>query len=116
MIDFPVLMISDNSKGDGGGSSWSREQWTAVMKPFYEKPMPEENMTTGKPTISLVTDSLAAIHSPWTLKVNGKTLTGSNAVLLVRKGGAWKVKAMMEGGWGDMSMPEAPPAGQAKDP
>jgi hypothetical protein len=34
-----------------------------------------------------------------------KTTSGRNSTLLVRKGGQWKIKAMIEGGWGDMPMP-----------
>jgi hypothetical protein len=29
-------------------------------------------------------------------------MTSRNSTLLVRRGGEWRVKAMMEGGWGDM--------------
>jgi hypothetical protein len=35
------------------------------------------------------------------MKMGGKTVRGKSAMLLVRRGGEWKAKAMMEGGWGD---------------
>jgi len=33
-------------------------------------------------------------------------------MLLVKKDGAWKVKSMVEGGWGDMKPPEGAAAQQ----
>jgi hypothetical protein len=115
LIDFPVLMVTDNSKGEGGGTSWSREQWVQVMKPYYAKPMPEGSQTQGKRTIVLVSDSLALVGAGWTMKMGPKKISGTSGLILVRKGGEWKAKAMVEGGWGDMPMPgagsgEAPPA------
>lgn len=108
LIDFPVLMVTDDKRGEAGGESWSREQWMKVMAPFYAKPM--EGTMTHKPAIFMVTDSLATANVEWTMKERGKTMSGRNAMILVRKGGAWKAKVMMEGGWGDMPVPgdEAP--------
>ena len=34
---FPVLMVTDDSKGQAMGETWTREKWTQVMEPFYEK-------------------------------------------------------------------------------
>jgi hypothetical protein len=113
LVDFPVLMVTDDSKGEGGGDAWSREQWLQVMKPFYAKPMPEGSQTQGKRTIVLVTDSLALVGAGWTMKMGPKKVSGTNGMILVRKGGAWKAKAMVEGGWGDMPMPGAAPGDAA---
>lgn len=110
LIDFPVLMVTDDAKGEASAESWTREKWLEVMKPFYAKPM--EGQMRQKPTFFLVTDSLATASVEWKMTTGGKTMAGRNALVLVRKGGEWKVKAMMEGGWGDMPMPsgEAPVA------
>jgi len=101
LVDFPVTMITDDSKGEAGGEAWSREQWEKVMRPFYEKPAPPGMITHAPPTVVLITDSLASVVSAWTMKMGGKTVRGKSAMLLVRRGGEWKAKAMMEGGWGD---------------
>lgn len=108
LIDFPVLMVTDDAKGEASGESWTRERWIEVMKPFYAKPM--EGQMKQHPTLFLVTDSLATANVEWKMTTGGKTMSGRNALILVRKAGEWKVKAMMEGGWGDMPMPpgEAP--------
>lgn len=37
-----------------------------------------------------------------------KKVSGTSGLVLVRKGGEWKVKSMIEGGWGDMPMPGTP--------
>ena len=108
IIDFPVLMVTDDKKGEAAGETWSREQWVKVMTPFYAKPM--EGTLKHKPAIFLVTDSLATANVEWTMKAGGKTTTGRNALLLIRRGGEWKVKAMVEGGWGDLPMPGEAPA------
>lgn len=112
LVDFPVLMVTDDSKGEAQSSGWTREQWTEVMKPFYAKPM--EGKVTHKPTIFVVTDSLATVTDNWTMTMGGKTRSGRNSTLFVRKGGDWKIKAMVEGGWGDMPMPAQEQAAAAK--
>lgn len=115
LIDFPVLMVTDNAKGEGGGEAWTQAQWTEVMKPFYAKPMPPGSQKQGRRTFVFISDSLALVGAGWTMKMGPKKVSGTSGLLLVRKGGAWKAKAMVEGGWGDMPMPgttsaEAPPA------
>lgn len=109
LIDFPVLMVTDDSKGEATSVSWDRERWEKEMAPFYAKPMPIPSSHT--PTVFLVTDSLAMVGDRWTLVSGKRKLTGRNATLLVRKDGAWKAKAMVEGGWGDVpSAADAAPA------
>ncbi len=101
MIDFPVTMITDDSKGQASGDAWSREQWTQTMKPFYEKPMKDAKVT-HKPTIFLLTDSLANVTDVYTMAQGGKSITARTSMLLVRRDGKWRVKTMTEGGWGDV--------------
>jgi uncharacterized protein (TIGR02246 family) len=100
LIDFPVTMITDDKKGQASGDAWSREQWTQVMKPFYDKPMKDAKVT-HKPTIFLLTDSLASVTDVYTMTQGGKSITARTAMLLARTDGKWRVKAMVEGGWGD---------------
>ncbi len=113
LVDFPVTMITDDSKGRGGGEGWSREQWIQVMKPFYAKPMKDAKVT-HKPTIFLLTDSLASVSDVYTMTQGGKSITARTSTFLVRRDGKWRVKVMAEGGWGDMMAPgqRAPSDGQ----
>lgn len=99
LVDFPVLMVTDDSKGEAYGEPWTREQWIQAMRPFYEKPM--DMQIQHKPTISVLTDSLATVVDRATFTMGGKTITTRSSTLLVRKGGQWKIKALVEGGWGD---------------
>ncbi len=107
LIDFPVTMITDDSKGQGSGEAWTREQWVQTMKPFYDRPMKDAKVT-HRPTIFLLTDSLATVTDVYTMSQGGKSTTARTATTLVRRDGKWRVKTMAEGGWGDM-----PTAGQA---
>ncbi len=100
LIDFPVTMITDDSKGQGTGEVWSREQWTQAMKPFYDKPMKDAKVT-HRPTVFLLTDSLANVTDVYTVAQGKKTITARTAMSLVRRDGQWRVKTMAEGGWGD---------------
>jgi uncharacterized protein (TIGR02246 family) len=106
LVDFPVMMMTDDSKGEAMGEPWTREQWVEVMKPFYEKPM-KDMKVTRKPNIFLLTDSLASVDDVMTMTHAGKTITSRNSMLVIRRDGKWRVKAMAEGGWGDM-MAEMP--------
>jgi hypothetical protein len=101
LVDFPVLMATDDSKGEAKAEPWDREKWTDVMRPFYEHPMADVKVT-HKPTIFLMSDSLATVDDVCTMTKGGKTVTMRNSTLLVRKEGEWRVKAMAEPGWGDM--------------
>jgi uncharacterized protein (TIGR02246 family) len=101
LVDFPVTMITDDSKGQGSGVAWSREQWAQVMKPFYEQPMKDAKVT-HKPTVFLVSDSLASVDDVVTMVQGGKTITTRTSMFLVRVDGKWRAKVMAEGGWGDM--------------
>jgi len=109
LVDFPVLMVTDDSKGQASAESWSREQWTKVMEPMYAKPM--EVKVAHRPVIVLASDSLATLTDTVTMTTGKKAITTRNTTILVRKDGRWLVKAMMEGGWGEMMA--APPAGAA---
>lgn len=99
LVDFPVLMITDDSKGQASSVAWSKEQWTQVMEPFYKQPM--QGKLTHKPDVFLASDSLASLDDTVTFSAGKKSMTSRNTTLLVRKDGTWRIKAMMEGGWGD---------------
>jgi uncharacterized protein (TIGR02246 family) len=101
LIDFPVTMITDNSKGEGMGEAWDREKWMEVMKPFYAKPMKDMKIT-HKPDVFLLSDSLATVDDVATMTKGGKSVVSRSSTLLVRRDGQWRVKTMAEGGWGDM--------------
>jgi uncharacterized protein (TIGR02246 family) len=111
LIDFPVTMITDDSKGQAMGEAWDREKWTQMMKPFYAKPM-KEMKVTHKPDVFLLSDSLASVDDTATMTMGGKSVTSRSSTLLARVDGKWRVKAMVEGGWGDTMGPQKTSSGE----
>jgi hypothetical protein len=107
LVDFPVLMLTDTKEGDSVGDQWDEQQWREVMTPFYAQPM-KDMRVTHNPKVFLVTEALASVDDDWTMTMGKKKTAGRSSMLLVRKAGEWKIKAMVEGGWGDMAMPEKP--------
>ena len=115
LVDFPVLMATDDKKGDGMAETWTRERWVEVMKPFYEKPRTDMKVT-HKPTIFVMSDSLASVDDVATVKTGEKTMTMRNSTLVIRRDGKWLVKAMAEPGWGDMPQVQSAAGGAPGTP
>jgi len=110
LIDFPVWMATDNSRGEAMGETCTQEAYEAMMKPFYDQPMPKGLKMMRKNAITLLSPSLAVVVSTWTMRMGKKRSTWKSASLLVKKGGVWKSQVMAEAGWGDM--PKAAPEGE----
>ncbi len=89
LVDFPVLMATDNAKGDGMGETWKHEGH-------------------AQDNIFLLSDSLASADDQCTTTMGGKTIPSRSHTLLVRKDGKWLVKTMAESGWGDTMGKEHP--------
>jgi uncharacterized protein (TIGR02246 family) len=115
LVDFPVLMVTDDSRGQAMSEMWSRERWVKEMQPFYAQPMKDAKVT-HRPTIYLLTDSLATVGDQWTMTTGDKKVSARSSMLLVRKDGQWRVKSMVEGGWGDTMKPEPEAASQPATP
>jgi len=102
--DFPVYMVTDDAKGNVETMETSKDQYTQMMKPFYEN-MPKDTKWTHKPTVTVLSDSLAAVVDEFTMTQGKHKMAGKNSGLLVKKDGQWKWKMMAEAGWGGMSGP-----------
>jgi uncharacterized protein (TIGR02246 family) len=104
LIDFPVIMLSDDSTGTAKNFEASREQWTEMMKPMFAN-MPKDMKMSNKHTTHLLSDTLAVVVEDTSMamgKVKGKWKGFS---VVNYKDGKWKVKEMAEAGWGDMKPP-----------
>lgn len=112
--DFPVYMATDDLKGVPEGKAYSREEYAAMMKPFYEN-MPKDLKMTHKPTITVLSDSLVNVIDDFTMTQGKQKITGRNASLLVKRDGQWKWKMMVEAGYGGMS-PEGAGGGAQTPP
>lgn len=103
-IDFPVYMITDDTKGVPETKEYTREEYTAMMKPMYDN-MPKDMKMTHKPTITLLSDSLANVVDDFSMTMGKQKITGRNMSFLVKRDGQWKWKVMAEAGWGGMGPP-----------
>ncbi len=112
LVDFPVTMITDDSKGALHMEQVSRDQWIAMMKPFYAS-MPKEKKPSVKHTIVPLSPTLAYVIGDVTATMGKTKGSWKDVSLVVLKDGHWKFKTQAEAGWGDMSMtgtPETPPS------
>jgi hypothetical protein len=100
-VDFPIFMATDNSKGVPKAESFDRQQYTAMMRPMIEQ-TPADLQVSHKLDINVLSDSLVTVNDNYTMTVGGQKHEGRNTSLLVKQGGNWKWKAMLEPGWGDM--------------
>jgi hypothetical protein len=108
-VDFPVIMMSDDSAGKTGHFEASREQWMGLMKGFVEN-MPKDMKMTHKHTAHFLSDDLGVVVEEMSMamgKVKGKWKTFS---VVTNHDGKWKLKQMAEAGWGDMKPPAGPAA------
>jgi hypothetical protein len=121
LVDFPVIMLSDDSKGVAKSFNASREQWVGIFTPFATN-RPKDMKMTSKHTPTFLSDTLAV-----SIEQNGMTMGKMkgkyNAMaVLTLVDGKWKFKQMAEAGWGDMTPPKAaasagaPPSSMAKGP
>jgi hypothetical protein len=112
MIDFPVFMMTDDSKGVPTGELWSQEKYIQVMKPFWEN-QPKDSKMTHKLAITVLSDSLADVIDDFSMTEGRHRHSGTNTNVLVKRDGRWKWKVMVEAGWGDMAPPPAAAAAPA---
>jgi hypothetical protein len=108
-IDFPVTMMTDDSKGVPKVEAWSRDQYEAMMKGMMAG-MPKDMKVTHNPTVTVLSDSLVNVTDNFTMSMGKVKMSGRNLSVLVKRDGKWKWKVMGEAGWGDMPSPAAAPA------
>lgn len=101
-VDFPVYMMTDNSKGVPSGEEWNQEKYVQVMKPFWEN-MPKDAKPTHKWAITVLSDSMASVVDDFSMTMGGHKVSGRNMSVLFKRDGQWKWKVMGEAGWGDMT-------------
>ena len=107
LMDFPLIMMSDDSKGAVGHYSANKEQWAQMMRPMLAG-MPKDMKLKQKRTPTFLSDTLAVVVEETSMslgKVKGKWK--GFCVLNKKEDGKWKVKQMAEAGWGDIKPPGA---------
>jgi hypothetical protein len=103
-VDFPVIMLSDNARGEPQHFQASREQWMSLMRQFATMPKDGVKMS-HKHQVHFLSDTLAVAieDNAMSGKMRGKWKALS---VLTQRDGKWKFKEMAEAGWGDMKPPE----------
>ena len=99
-MDFPVYMLTDDSKGVPMAKLYTREEYVKEMKGFWDN-MPKDMKVTHKPTVTVLSDSLVSVTDDFNMQMGGKKMSGRNQAFLVKRDGQWKWKQMAEAGWGD---------------
>jgi hypothetical protein len=103
--DFPVIMLSDDSKGEVKHYTVTREQWVGMMSQFVQG-MPKDVKMKNSHKAAFLSDDLAAVIEEHSMSGKMKGSWKAFSVVTLRDG-KWKFKQMAEAGWGDMK----PPAG-----
>jgi hypothetical protein len=101
LCDFPVIMLSDDSKGVVRNFEASREQWLGIFTPMAVN-RPKDVKMSGKHAPTFLSDTLAVSieQNSMSGKIKGKW----NAMaVLTLVDGKWKFKQLAEAGWGDMA-------------
>jgi opacity protein-like surface antigen len=104
-LDFPVLMVTTDSKGNVMTTSWDHDTWVNNMTKSMAsmpdmKDMPK--MPMPKMKYDFITNGIASVFETMTMPMGKKSMTTNSHCLVVMKDGKWLVKSMTEGGWGDM--------------
>jgi hypothetical protein len=106
LVDFPVIMLSDDSKGEVKHFAATRDQWVGMMQQFFTG-MPKDMKMKHKHTAHFLSDDLAVAIEENSMNMGKMKGSWKAMSVLTLKDGKWKFKEMAEAGWGDMK----PPAG-----
>ena len=103
-LDFPVLMVTDDGKGNVTAATWDKDTWVKNMTQSMSKmpPMkPGMKMPMPKTKYDFITNDIASVFASMTMPMGKKSMTTNSHCLVVLKDGKWLVKSMTEGGWGN---------------
>ncbi|MBI5544671.1 MAG: hypothetical protein HY901_12335 [Deltaproteobacteria bacterium] len=107
MMDFPVFMVTDDAKGVVEAKLFSKDEYVATMKPWFEN-MPKDMTTTHKYATTILSDALVEVTDDSTTTVGKQKTSGKSVSILVKREGKWMWKSMVEAGWGGMEKQPRP--------
>jgi len=100
LVDFPLLMMSDDSKGEEKHVEATREQFVGMVMGIGA--MSKDAKITGKHTPIFLSDSLAVAPGNFNMTMGKVKGSWHGFDVLTLKDGKWKFKQIAEAGWGDM--------------
>lgn len=101
MVDYPVIMMSDDAKGEEKNFEASREQFVGMMQGFAN--MPKDMKITARHAPTFISDSLVVSVNNNSLSMGKVHGTWHSFDVLTLVDGKWKFKQICEAGWGDMA-------------
>jgi uncharacterized protein (TIGR02246 family) len=102
LVDFPVIMVTDDSKGEEKHLLATREQWVSMMKSMTNMPKDQMPKMSHKHQVTFLSETLAVAIEDTSVSGKMKAKWKSMSVLTQRDG-KWKVKEMAQAGWGDVT-------------
>ncbi|HEY4187547.1 MAG TPA: hypothetical protein VGP07_20890, partial [Polyangia bacterium] len=106
MVDFPIIMMSDSSKGEEKHFEATREQFIGMMQGVAN--MPKDMKMTAKRAPTFISDSLVVTINTVSMTMGKIKGSWHGFDVLALKDGKWKFKQICEAGWGDMAPGAAP--------
>lgn len=114
LIDFPVYMVTDDAKGAVEAKAYTKDEYVAMMKPYFDN-APKDVSTQHKYSTTVLSDALAQVMDDSTMIIGKTKIPGTSVNLLVKRDGKWLWKTMVEAGWGGaQQQPAAPTPAPAK--
>lgn len=108
--DFPVLFVTDTSKGEGIADLWDRNQYHHYHAVMHDALSPQVVEALAKAEREFewhfITDAIVVVIRTDTAHFEGETKQWKSFGVLMKNDGKWKVKAHGEGGWGDRALAE----------
>jgi len=104
-VDFPVMMVTDDSKGVVTSGWWAKEKWMEAMVQGMQSMPKDMAKPKTKNTSWFVSDSLVRVDSEHSWKMGGKSMNTRSTSLWVLKDGKWMLKSMVDPGWGEAMKP-----------
>ena len=102
MIDFPVIMMSDSMAGKFSMMQLGRPEWVGMMKPFMTPEAAKEMKMKRSGACFMLSDDLASCEGQMSGSMGPLKGKIRSHGLMTRVDGQWKMKTMVEAGWGDM--------------
>ena len=102
MVDFPVYMVTDDSKGVVYTDSWTKDTYMTNMTETMKNMSGMKDMKVKhNRKYDFITDDIAFVYDDVAMTMGKHTINVRNSSLVIKKDGKWMVKSMVEGGWGD---------------
>jgi len=102
MVDFPVYMVTDDSKGTVYTESWTKEMYMTNMTEAMKNMSGMKDIKVKhNRKYDFLTDDMAIVYDNASMTMGKQTMNVRSSSLVIQKDGKWMIKSMMEGGWGD---------------